>query len=85
MKQLQSIGMNSILLEGGGTLNWNMLSQGLVDEVRVAISPQIVGGESAVTLAEGRGANGLGNTVKLRFLKSKWYGPDLVLYYKVLA
>lgn len=85
MRELHRMGIHSVLLEGGGTLNWSMLSKRLVDIISVAISPQIVGGETAVTLAEGQGANGAKDTVKLRFLKSRRYGSDLVLYYKVLA
>ncbi len=85
MRQLRKRGIRTVLLEGGGTLNWNMLSQGLVDEISVAVSPQIVGGEDAVTLADGKGAAGRKDSVKLKFLKSNRYGADLVLHYKVLG
>jgi 2,5-diamino-6-(ribosylamino)-4(3H)-pyrimidinone 5'-phosphate reductase len=85
MRQLFNLGIRRILLEGGGTLNWNMLSEHLVDQIRIAVSPQIIGGVNTVTLAEGQGAGNAKDTVKLQFLQSKKYGQDLVLFYKVLG
>ncbi len=84
MKKLEKLGIRRILLEGGGTLNWSMLSSGLVDEVSVAITPRILGGVDAITLAEGKGAALVKDGVKLRLLGTARYGPDLVVRYKVL-
>ncbi|TDA31798.1 MAG: 2,5-diamino-6-(ribosylamino)-4(3H)-pyrimidinone 5'-phosphate reductase, partial [Hadesarchaea archaeon] len=55
LEELGKRGIRKILLEGGSTLNWYMLSSGLVDEIRVAVSPTIVGGERAKTLVGGEG------------------------------
>src|SRR3989442_7026485 len=49
MRRLRKLGVQRVLLEGGGTLNWGMLSQKLVDQVSVAISPRILG-ESRLSL-----------------------------------
>ena len=57
MEILHQMGLKKILLEGGGTLNWSMLTSNFVDEMRIFISPIIVGGEKAVTLVEGKGVN----------------------------
>ncbi len=84
LRRLKQIGIRSLLLEGGGQLNWSMLSQGLVDAITIAISPVILGGADAVTLVEGEGSESIGKAVKLRLLGSKSYGRDLVLHYKVL-
>ncbi len=84
LRRLRAMGIEKILLEGGGTLNWNMLSQGLVDEVFVAISPRILGGAGAVTLAEGGGVARIKDAVRLRLMSARKYGSDLVLRYKVL-
>jgi len=84
MKELYLRGIRSILLEGGGTLNWSMLKEGLVDEVRVAIAPRIVGGKDAVTLVEGEGYDMVGEGVRLRPKKSYALGDDLVLEYEVI-
>lgn len=84
MRELYSRGIKKLLLEGGGTLNWGMLKDGLVDEVRVAIAPKIVGGRDAVTLVEGEGYNLIDEGVKLRLKKSYPLGEDLILEYEVV-
>ncbi len=85
LRRLRAMGIEKILLEGGGTLSWNMLSQGLVDEVSVAISPRILGGTDALTLAEGEGVARVKDAVRLRLMSVQEYGRDLVVRYRVLG
>lgn len=85
LRSLWERGIRRILLEGGGTLNWSMLSEGFVDEVSVAISPRILGGADAVTLADGRGVKQVEDALTLRLVSTKAYGSDTVLRYRVLA
>ncbi|KOP63887.1 5-amino-6-(5-phosphoribosylamino)uracil reductase [Bacillus sp. FJAT-18019] len=47
MAKLGQMGMSSILLEGGGTLNGSMLEKKLVDRIIQFIAPKIVGGFDA--------------------------------------
>jgi 2,5-diamino-6-(ribosylamino)-4(3H)-pyrimidinone 5'-phosphate reductase len=84
MRELYHRGIRKLLLEGGGTLNWSMLKAGLVDEVRVAIAPRIVGGSDAVTLVEGEGYELVEQGVKLRLKRCYPLGEDYVLEYEVL-
>lgn len=55
MQTLSKEGLNQIMVEGGATLNWSMISQGLVDEIIVYVSNIILGGERAPTLVDGVG------------------------------
>jgi 2,5-diamino-6-(ribosylamino)-4(3H)-pyrimidinone 5'-phosphate reductase len=55
MGYLKDKGIDSLLLEGGGTLNAAMLSAGLVDEIQLYLAPLVFGGEEAPTLADGPG------------------------------
>ncbi len=84
MKRLRKLGIRRLLLEGGGTLNWSMLSNRLVDEISVAITPRILGGSEATSLVEGRGNALVIDGVQLKLLSNERYGPDLVVRYKVL-
>jgi 2,5-diamino-6-(ribosylamino)-4(3H)-pyrimidinone 5'-phosphate reductase len=52
---LKPSGIGRLLLEGGGTLNLELLRQGLVDEINVYVAPLIFGGASAPTWADGVG------------------------------
>lgn len=55
MAKLAELGMQRILVEGGGSLNFELLRLGLVDEVQVYVAPLIFGGATAPTLADGAG------------------------------
>ncbi|RMF90093.1 MAG: 2,5-diamino-6-(ribosylamino)-4(3H)-pyrimidinone 5'-phosphate reductase [Methanobacteriota archaeon] len=83
MKKLYKRGVRTLLLEGGGTLNWGMLKEGLVDEVRVAVAPRIVGGRDAVSIVGGEGFPTIAEGVALRLKKHYLLGRDLILEYAV--
>jgi len=81
--KLYQMGIRSILLEGGGNLNWSFIKENLVDEIRLTIAPWIIGGQDAISLVEGDGFSRMkdapryylskvktrNNYVKLKFLK----------------
>jgi len=83
MEELKLRGLDNLMLEGGSTLNFSMLSAGLVDEVRVAIAPMIVGGTHAKTLVDGEGFDLMKDALKLTLNKSYLQGNDLILEYTV--
>jgi 2,5-diamino-6-(ribosylamino)-4(3H)-pyrimidinone 5'-phosphate reductase len=85
LRRLSKIGIQKVMLEGGGTLNWSMLSNHLVDEISVAITPRIIGGIHATSLVQGKGVALVKNGVKLKLFRIAKYGPDLVLHYKVIG
>lgn len=84
MDELAQRGIRSMLLEGGSTLNYSMLRDGLVDEVRVCIAPMIAGGVKAKTLVDGEGVDYMKDAYKLELKKSYKLGKDFVLEYEVL-
>lgn len=65
-RHLRKLGIETILLEGGGELNWSMLSCGLVDEVRVTVSPKVIGGREATSIVEGDGVALIQDAIGLR-------------------
>jgi len=82
MNRLSGKGIRRILVEGGGNVNWGLLELGLVDEIRVAVAPVIVGGREAVTLVEGKGFDKVHDGIKLALQRIEQYGEDLVLTYR---
>jgi 2,5-diamino-6-(ribosylamino)-4(3H)-pyrimidinone 5'-phosphate reductase len=54
-RELKKIGIDALMVEGGATLNWGMLSAGLVDEIYTFVGNVIIGGKAAPTFADGEG------------------------------
>ena len=52
---LKEIGVNRLMVEGGSTLNFELMRLGLVDELTAYVAPMIFGGVSAPTMAAGSG------------------------------
>lgn len=55
MLTLKKIGVDHLMVEGGGTINFELMRLGLVDELFIYIAPMIFGGANAPTLADGLG------------------------------
>ena len=47
-------GARSVVCEGGPTLNFHLLSAGLVDELWLTLNPKLAGGAAALTIVAGR-------------------------------
>jgi len=55
LEKLYELGARRVMIEGGGTINFEFLRAGLVDELMIYIAPMIFGGGNAPTLAAGTG------------------------------
>lgn len=77
--KLGELNIDSILLEGGSTLNYSALEQGIVDKVQFYIAPKIIGGENAKTPVGGAGASKLIDCFKLNDLDVKKIGEDILI------
>jgi len=78
-KKLLKMGIFNILVEGGGTLNGSLFDEGLVDKVLFFISPKIIGGKDAISSVMGQGVARVEHSVKVRELKLKKLGEDLLV------
>ena len=77
MKYLGEEGIDSILLEGGGTLNDSALRAGIVQEVQAFIAPKLFGGMNSKTPVEGIGVRFPSEAVKLRCTDICQIGEDI--------
>jgi diaminohydroxyphosphoribosylaminopyrimidine deaminase/5-amino-6-(5-phosphoribosylamino)uracil reductase len=82
MKRLGEMGIDSILVEGGGTLNDNLLKTGLVNELNVYIAPKLFGGEKAKTPVEGSGVSEVEDAHRFRLCSTEVIDEDILLVYK---
>ena len=83
-RKLEKMELKTILVEGGGELNWSLLRLGLVDELTVTIAPKIAGGRLATTLVEGDGFDEIAQGVRLQLKKiERKKTGELVLHYQL--
>jgi 2,5-diamino-6-(ribosylamino)-4(3H)-pyrimidinone 5'-phosphate reductase len=80
---LKEIGVNRLMVEGGGTLNFELLRLGLVDELTAYVAPLVFGGESAPTLAAGPGL-ARSAAIPLKLVEAEaWEDGGVLLKYKI--
>ncbi|MEM3090106.1 MAG: 2,5-diamino-6-(ribosylamino)-4(3H)-pyrimidinone 5'-phosphate reductase [Candidatus Nitrosotenuis sp.] len=78
---LKKRGIKTVLAEGGGTMNWEMVNRRLVDRLVITVTPYLVGGADAITLVEGTGFAKIQNAMKLKLRNVSRQKNELVLYY----
>jgi len=81
IKILSKRKIKTILLEGGGIINWEFIKNNLVDEFFITITPFILGGKDAITLVQGKGFDKITKSQKLRLNGIKRLENDLFLHY----
>ena len=83
MRYLGEQKIDSILLEGGGTLNDSALRVGIVHELQVFIAPKIFGGSKSKSPVEGLGAELPTDAVRLIYQGVSQIGDDILIRYLV--
>lgn len=76
MEKLGELKIDSILLEGGSTLNDSALRQGIVQEVIAYIAPKLIGGAAAKTPVGGAGIPCLADAALVTDLQCQQIGKD---------
>lgn len=72
-------GIDSILLEGGGKLNFSALQANLVDKIISFIAPKVIGGKDAITPVEGQGIAHIGEAKEVERLKVYRFDDDIMI------
>ena len=83
MIYLGNEGIDSIILEGGGTLNESAVRAGIVKEVQAFIAPKLFGGVNSKTPIEGIGVNLPSEAVKLKYTGICQIGEDIKITCKL--
>jgi len=79
VKELGQLGIDSILIEGGGTINYSALEAGIVDKVNFFIAPIILGGHLAKTSVEGEGVPLVENGFKVKNISMQKFNQDIMI------
>lgn len=80
----EKFSVNKLMIEGGPTLNWHMLHDRLVDEIRLIHLPFIVGGADTPSLVGGMHINSEDEMIRLTLKKFYLCGSNLVSEFDVL-
>jgi len=78
-KKLFQLGIKSVLVEGGGTLNGSLFDEGLVDKIMFFISPKIIGGKDAIGSVMGKGIARVERSIRIKDLKLRRFGEDILI------
>ncbi|MCD8181170.1 MAG: bifunctional diaminohydroxyphosphoribosylaminopyrimidine deaminase/5-amino-6-(5-phosphoribosylamino)uracil reductase RibD [Firmicutes bacterium] len=81
---LGEMGIDSILLEGGGTLNEAALKSGIVNEIKVFTAPKIIGGKDAPSPVGGAGAEKMSGAARLKLRNVQMIDDDILAEYDVI-
>lgn len=83
MDELGEQSIDSILLEGGGTLNENALKEHIVHRVYVYVAPKLFGGTEAKTPVGGVGVETPDKAYKFQLTECRKLGEDVLLTYDI--
>jgi diaminohydroxyphosphoribosylaminopyrimidine deaminase/5-amino-6-(5-phosphoribosylamino)uracil reductase len=79
LDQLGSLGINSMLLEGGPHLAGAFLDAGEIDEIRLFLAPLLLGGSSARDPLEGEGVERISEALRALSVGCESIGEDLLI------
>ena len=76
--------IDSVLLEGGGTLNESALRAGIVNRVQVYLAPKLFGGSGRYTPVRGEGVPDPGQAWLAKKPLITSFGEDILLEYELI-
>jgi diaminohydroxyphosphoribosylaminopyrimidine deaminase/5-amino-6-(5-phosphoribosylamino)uracil reductase len=75
-------GMRSVLVESGGKLNGELISQNLVDKIYHFVAPKVLGDENGVNAFVGRNIEKINDSINFDICKIEKFSPDMLIIYK---
>ncbi len=83
LPKLYDMGIKTLMVEGGASINWEFVRRRVVDEIRLIHLPVIVGGENVPTLVGGEGFKKLKDILHLRLRSHFKRGNQLITEWEV--
>lgn len=81
LKKLSEKKIKTILVEGGGTVNWEFIKQNIFDELIITLSPFVIGGNDSISFVQGSGFDKISKSPNLQLKSVKRLKNHLVLNY----
>ena len=81
MKYLGERQIDSVILEGGSTLNYAAIEEEIVNEINIYMAPKVLGGKEAPTAVGGKGFENPDLSKKFTLKEFKMFDEDVFLKY----
>lgn len=81
---LGSLSIDSLLIEGGGSINWSFVEENLIDEVHCYIGSIIIGGKESKSPVDGTGFSNISKCLKLKNISIENFSDDILIKDKVI-
>ncbi|MBO5489017.1 MAG: bifunctional diaminohydroxyphosphoribosylaminopyrimidine deaminase/5-amino-6-(5-phosphoribosylamino)uracil reductase RibD [Eubacterium sp.] len=83
VEELARMGIDSVLIEGGGTFHGTVLKSGLVDRIYCYMAPKLIGGKEAKSPVEGDGFSLMKEAIEIDDTEIIKVGRDICITGKV--
>ncbi len=84
LSRLWSLRVRSVLVEGGGAVNWDLARRGLIDEMTICVAPRLLGGLGAPGLLGGEGFARVASSPQMRLVSATRSAGELIMRYSKL-
>jgi 2,5-diamino-6-(ribosylamino)-4(3H)-pyrimidinone 5'-phosphate reductase len=84
VKKLGDMGIRTLLVEGGESVLWSFLKEGVADELSVFVGSMIIGGKDSPTPAGGEGFSDFEGVRRLKLIECRKLGDGALLRYEVV-
>jgi diaminohydroxyphosphoribosylaminopyrimidine deaminase/5-amino-6-(5-phosphoribosylamino)uracil reductase len=79
LDQLGSMGITSILVEGGSRVIASALSSGIVDKIHFFYAPKILGGDDGIPICRGRGRRLMKDSIRVKNVRVRRFDDDVMI------
>ena len=79
LEKLGEEGIDSLIVEGGGSINFSVLQHHLPQKIYAFIAPKIIGGMNSKSSFTGKGIKHLDDVPELKEVHYKTIGNDLLM------
>ncbi len=79
MEQLGSMGITSLLIEGGGRVMASALHSGIVDKIVFFYAPKILGGDDGISICRGKGPVSMQDSIAVKNISVQRFGDDVMI------
>ncbi len=79
LRRLGELGITSVMIEGGATVNWTALAANVVDKVFLFYAPKILAGTGSIPFAAGAGFHHLNQAAQVKHIHLHRFGEDFAV------